>query len=66
MSMERYFIEVNYDDETGFNFHVDIEGDLSQHRATLMMITRGTLMASSARSAYCYDMQGFDVCAYVR
>lgn len=64
--MEEYFIEVVYDDETEFNFTVKIEGKKHEVCAHLMQITRGTLMASSAKRAYCYDADGFDVCAYIR
>lgn len=32
--------------------------------ALVEMITRGTLMASMAKSANAYNEEGFDICAY--
>lgn len=34
--------------------------------ASLLMITRGTLMASMACKAICYKPDGFEVCSYVK
>lgn len=34
--------------------------------ALVMMITRGTLMASTAYKATAYDEEGFDICSYVK
>lgn len=62
----KFYIEVNYDDETNFGFDVEIEGADHEVIAHLMMITRGTLVASSAYTAYCYNQEGFEVCAYRR
>ena len=64
--MKEYFIEVVYDDESEFNFTVKIEGERHEVVAHLMQITRGTLMASSAKRAVCYNEDGFDVCAYIQ
>ena len=34
--------------------------------ATLLMVCRGTLMASSANRVAAYDEEGFDLCSYVK
>lgn len=34
--------------------------------ALVMMITRGTLMASIAERAIAYNEEGFDICAYTK
>lgn len=69
MEKERNFkfnVCVSYNDDTEFNFDVSIDGRESSVVATMMMITRGTLMASSASRAVCYKEDGFDLCSYVR
>lgn len=64
--MNKYLIEVIYDDGTGFKFSVSIEGEEHEFMAHLMQITRGTLMASSAHRATCYNSDGLYVCDYIR
>ena len=59
-------IFIEYSDGTGFNFEVSISGTESGIVASLSMITRGTLMASSAYKATCYKPDGFELCSYVR
>ena len=61
---KKFFVEIEYDDETSFNFNVEIEGRESSIIGSLMMITRGTLQASSASSATAYDEESFPVCSY--
>lgn len=61
-----FFVECIYDDGSEFHFEVKLEGRPSKVKAELMMITRGTLMASSASKAIAYNDQGFDECAYTR
>lgn len=34
--------------------------------ALVMMITRGTLMASIANRATAYDEEGFEICSYIK
>lgn len=63
---ETYYVEISYDDDSSFNFEVTIEGKEHEIRATLMQVTRGTLMASSGHRAIAYNDQGFDVISYVR
>lgn len=62
----RFFIELTYSDGSEFGFDVEIDGSPSDVAAHLMMITRGTLMASMASRAICYNDEGFDVCSYIK
>lgn len=62
--VKKIFVEVEYDDKTSFNFNVEIEGRESSFLASLMMITRGTLMASNASCATAYREDGFPICSY--
>lgn len=61
----RFFIEVSYEDESNFNFEVILNGPNHSYMAQLMMITRGTLMASNAHRAIAYNDEGFDVVSYI-
>ena len=63
---ETYYVEIIYNDDSTRNFEVTIEGTDSEIHGTLLMVTRGTLMASSGAKAIAYNDQGFDVCSYVR
>lgn len=63
---QKFWIEVVYSDDSRFGFYVEIEGKESAILAELCMITRGTLMASNADKAVCYNLDGFDVCSYIR
>lgn len=62
----KYFIEVNYNDGSSFSFEVTFPNAEDESDAALMMIVRGTLMASGAHQAHCYNDEGFDVCAYIQ
>lgn len=64
--MKKFFVEVEYNDESSFSFEVHLEGSDSDVHANLMMITRGTLIASSGCKATAYRADGFDVCSYVK
>ena len=59
-------IIIEYNDDSEFSFDVTIEGTDSQITASLMMITRGTLMASSGKRATCYNDDGFEICSYTK
>lgn len=59
-------IVVEYSDESEFTFDVTIEGTESKIIANLLMITRGTLMASIAKKATCYKNDGFELCSYIK
>ena len=65
-NLYKFYVCVSYDDGSEFGFDVHIEGRESSVVASMMMITRGTLMASSASKAVCYKDDGFDLCSYVR
>lgn len=58
-------IEIEYSDETSFTFDVTIEGTENQAYGEILMITRGTLMASSAQKATAYKNDGFPICSYI-
>lgn len=58
-----YVVELTYKDETTFTFEVTGHFE-SLTKADLMIITRGTLMASMALRATCYNKDGFDIISY--
>lgn len=62
----KFYVEITYEDESSFDFHVELEGKESKIHAELCMITRGTLMASNGCRAIAYNMDGFDVISYIR
>lgn len=64
--MKEFTVELVYGDESSAFFKVSVEGEEHDYMALLLMITRGTLMASMAKRAVCYNDEGFDVCSYVR
>lgn len=59
-------IFIEYGDGSGFNFDVSISGMEHEIVASLMMITRGTLIASNAVKATCYKPDGFELVQYVQ
>ena len=62
----KYFIEIVYNDDSSFSFEVTFPNEEDECRASLTMITRGTLMASGAHHATCYNEYGFDVCEFIK
>lgn len=60
------YIEIQYKDETEFHFNVEVEGKESEKLAIILMITRGTLMASNGVKAVAYNEEGFDICSYIK
>lgn len=62
----KFTIELTWDDETNTYFNVEVEGEQHEYMAILMWITRGTLRASSAHRAVCYNDEGFDVVSYIQ
>lgn len=64
--MKKFFVEVEYNDESSFSFEVHIEGRDVDVKANLMMITRGTLMASLGSKATAYNFEGFPICSYYK
>lgn len=61
---QKFYVELVYKDGSERHFEVLLEGREHEIMADLMMITRGTLQASSAHRATAYNDQGFDVCSY--
>lgn len=61
---DKVYVEIQYDDDTEFHFDVEVEGKECEKVATIQMITRGTLMASSGTRAVAYNEEGFEICAY--
>lgn len=59
-------IELEYSDGSNMTFDVTMEGKEHEIVASLLMITRGTLMASMACKATCYKSDGFEVCSYIK
>lgn len=59
-------IILEYSDGSEMTFDVTMEGKEHDIIASLLMITRGTLMASIACKATCYKPDGFEVCSYVK
>lgn len=59
-------IVLDYKDGSQMTFDVIIEGKEVVAVARLLMITRGTLMASMARIATCYKSDGTKLCVYTQ
>lgn len=60
------YIEIQYKDETEFHFNVEVEGKERDKLATILMITRGTLMASLGVKAVAYNEEGFEICSFIQ
>ena len=58
------FLTYRDDSEVYFTFKCD--EDKRKALATLMMVCRGTLMASSGVRITAYDEDGFDICSYIK
>lgn len=57
-------LEYNDESEVFFDFE-SCDSDIDA-MATLLMVCRGTLMASSAKRIVAYNDEGFDICSYVK
>lgn len=57
---------IEYKDGSEWNFSIETKSKRSKAIAEITMITRGTLMASTAVRATAYNEEGFDICAYVK
>lgn len=53
-----------YRDGTEWNFEGIFEGTENEILAQILMITRGTLMASSGNKGTAYNPEGFEICSY--
>lgn len=58
------FLTYNDDSEVCFTFECD--EDKTHALATLLMVCRGTLMASIAKRVVAYNEEGFDICSYTK
>lgn len=59
-------IFLTYDDDSEVSFEFKCYETHKHALATLMMVCRGTLMASSACSITAYNEDGFDICSYTK
>lgn len=59
-------IFLSYRDDSEVCFTYECEESRNKALGTLMMVCRGTLMASSAKKIVAYDEEGFDICAYTK
>lgn len=59
-------IFLTYSDDSEVCFTYECEENVNHALATLMMVCRGTLMASSAIKIVAYNEDGFDICSYTR
>lgn len=64
--MKEFVIELLYDDLSSTSFKVLVNGDEYEYIAILNMVTRGTLMASSARWAICWEDEEHSLCSFVK
>ena len=59
-------IFLTYRDDSEVCFEFSCDAPKNDALALLMMVTRGTLMASMANSICAYDEEGFDICSYYK
>ena len=62
----KFTIELTWEDNSETMFQVELEGKKHEIMSDLMWITRGTLMATSAKRAIAYNEEGFDVISYIQ
>lgn len=60
----RWHISIEYSEQKERNFVVITEGSNEEAEAILTIITRGAIMATSAKRATAYNEEGFDVITY--
>lgn len=63
---KRFTIELEWNDNSSTFFDVIVTGKPHEYMATLMWVTRGSLMTSNAKRAICYNEEGFDVLSYIK
>lgn len=59
-------IFLTYRDESEVCFTFECDDDESLAMATLLMVCRGTLMASSGNKITAYNEDGFEYCSYIQ
>lgn len=57
---------LTYSDDSEVFFNFECDDTITNARATLMMVCRGALMASSACRITAYNDEGFDICSYIK
>lgn len=57
---------LEYKDESEVWFDFECSEPEHSAKATLLMVCRGTLMASSAVKITAYNDEGFDICSYIK
>lgn len=57
---------LEYKDDSEVFFDFECSDTDNEALATLMMVCRGTLMASSASRIVAYNDEGFDICSYMK
>ena len=63
----KVFVELEYNDESTMSFDLVPNAESSnEYQAIVMMVTRGTLMASGAQKATAYNMEGFPIASYIK
>lgn len=62
----RYTMFLQYRNGSEVTVEIGVDGSPSDHLATVMMIARGTLMASMANKVIVYNSEGFDVISYIK
>lgn len=55
-----------YRDDSEVCFTYECDEERTNALATLMMVCRGALMASSAIKVTAYNEDGFDICSYTK
>ena len=59
-------IFLTYQDDSEVCFTYECYEERTDALATLMMVCRGTLMASSAIKVTAYNEDGFNICSYTK
>lgn len=63
----KVFVELEYNDESTMSFDLIPNAESSNdYQAIIMMVTRGTLMASMAVKVTAYNMDGFPIASYTK
>lgn len=57
---------LTYSDDSEIFFYFSCIAPDNDALALLMMVTRGVLMASMAKSVCAYDEDGFEICSYYK
>lgn len=63
----KVYVELEYNDESTMSFDLIPNAESSNdYQAIIMMVTRGTLMASMAIKATAYNYDGFPIASYTK